>query len=306
MISATPQTEELAASLKKAPWFSQSEYPFKANYFSTPEGKMHYVDEGEGEPIVFIHGTPAWSFVYRRLLKAFSATHRCIAPDHLGFGLSEKPPGADYSPQAHALRLEALLNSLNLKKVNLVVHDIGGPIGLAYALKYPDKINRVVVANSWLWSLEREASAQQANKILNSWLGRFLYLRLNISPTLLFKEGVAQKKQFSKAIHKHYTDVFPTPASRQALYQIGLGLLGASDWYTQLERQLPLLHNKPVLLLWGLKDKYFREPFLEKWQQALPQAETTTFKDGGHFIQEDVPEEVEKAISGFLKTETPA
>ncbi len=306
MISATLPAEDLASNLKKEPWFSQSEYPFKANYFSTSQGKLHYVDEGQGEPLVFIHGTPSWSFVYRRLIKAFSPSHRCIAPDHLGFGLSEKPSGADYSPQAHALRLESLLNSLSLERMTLVVHDFGGPIGLCYALKYPEKIVRVVIANTWLWSLEKEASAQQANKILNSWLGRFLYLQLNISPRLLFKEGIAQKKQFSKAVHKHYTAVFPTPDSRQSLYQIGLGLVGASDWYKQLEKQLPLLQDKPALLLWGLKDKYFQEFFLKKWEQALPGARTVPLENAGHFIQEDAPEQVQKAISSFLKTETPA
>lgn len=306
MIEASTKTKHPGLRFKDEPWFSQKEYPFRSHFFSTTEGKLHYVDEGKGAPVVFIHGTPAWSFVYRRLIKEFSATHRCIAPDHLGFGLSDKPPGADYSPQGHAVRLEEFLDSLDLNNITLMVHDFGGPIGLSYALRNPKKIARIVICNSWLWSLEREASAQQADKILNSWLGRFLYLRLNISPKLLFKEGMAQKKHFSKALHKHYTGVFPTPASRQALHQIGLGLLGASNWYAELEKQLPILRNKPVLLLWGLKDKYFQKRFLERWKQVFPKHSSVALADAGHFIQEDAPEEVAGALRKFLKTETPA
>lgn len=306
MHSATHQTQSQWIHLKKEPWFNKTDYPFQSHYFSTKEGNMHYIDEGEGEPIVFIHGTPAWSFVYRRLIKEFSATKRCLAPDHLGFGLSDKPAGADYRPQAHARRLEELLLSLKLEKITLVVHDFGGPIGLSFALKYPEKIARIVVCNSWLWSLQKEGAFKQANKMLNSWLGRFLYLRLNISPRLLFKEGIAQRKQFSKALHKHYTAVFPTPASRQPLYQLGLGLLGASDWYAQLEEQLPRLRDKPVLFLWGLKDRYFQQHFLERWEQALPRHKTVTFAEAGHFIQEDVPEQLAAVLQKFLKTETPA
>lgn len=306
MIAANTQTKSRWSKLREEPWFSQKEYPFQSHFFSSSEGTMHYVDEGKGEPIVFIHGTPAWSFVYRRLIREFSSTHRCIAPDHLGFGLSDKPPGADYTPQAHARRLEALLKSLNLTNCTLVVHDFGGPIGFSFAFKHPDKIARVVVANSWLWSLKKEASVQQASKVLNTWLGRFLYLRLNISPRLLFKEGVAQKKQFTKAIHKHYTGVFPTPATRQALHQMGLALLGASDWYARLEEKIPVLRDKPFLFLWGMKDKYFQERFLKKWEQAFPNHSTVRLKNAGHFIQEDAPEQVAEALGRFLKTETPA
>ncbi|WP_017733524.1 alpha/beta fold hydrolase [Nafulsella turpanensis] len=295
-----------AVELKSKSWFNKEAYPFTSHYFSTNEGRMHYIDEGKGDPIVFIHGTPSWSFLYRHLIKKFSATHRCLAIDHLGFGLSDKPAQADYRPQAHARRLEQWLQQLELKDITLVVHDFGGPIGLSYALRHPEKIARVVIANSWLWSLEHEASFRKADKMLNSWLGKFLYLQVNLSPKVLFKEGIAKKDKFSKDIHRHYIKVFPSSSSRHALYQIALSLLGASSWYQELKQQLPRLKEKPVLLLWGMKDKYFNPTFLERWQQLLADPKTVYLQDAGHFIQEDAAEQIEAAIATFVQKETPA
>lgn len=125
-------------------WINKEEYPFKENFLDLAVGKMHYVDEGNGKPIVFVHGNPGWSFEFRKQIKALSVTNRCIAVDHIGFGLSDKPYEWNYLPESHAENFAALMDSLNLSNITLVVSDWGGPIGLSYALKHSKKIDTTV------------------------------------------------------------------------------------------------------------------------------------------------------------------
>ena len=132
-------------------WLDRREYPFAPHYFVTPVGRLHYIDEGAGRPIVFVHGNPVWSFMYRNQIKALSADHRCIAPDHIGFGLSDKPREWTYLPSQHAANLEALLEPMDLHDLTLVVGDWGGPIGIAYALRHSERVRAVVASNTWMW-----------------------------------------------------------------------------------------------------------------------------------------------------------
>jgi len=124
-------------------WLDRNEYPFQSKYFDLPMGRMHYVDEGESaHAIVMVHGNPAWSYTYRKLVKCLSNKYRCIAPDHIGFGLSDKPIDWDYLPENHAANFEKLLNHLDMQSITLIVGDWGGPIGLSYAVNHPDKIKK--------------------------------------------------------------------------------------------------------------------------------------------------------------------
>ena len=125
-------------------WLDRKDYPFKSNYFDLPMGKMHFVDEGQGLPIVFVHGNPGWSFEYRNSIKELSKTNRCIANDHIGFGLSDKPFDWNYLPKNQAENFEKFINHLKLDKFVLVVNDWGGPIGLSYAVNNPDKIKHLI------------------------------------------------------------------------------------------------------------------------------------------------------------------
>jgi haloalkane dehalogenase len=131
-------------------WLNRNDYPFTSRYFDAPAGRMHYLDEGSGDPILFVHGNPVWSFVYRHLIKSLCGSYRCIAPDHLGFGLSDKPAHWSYLPEEHAKNLELLLESLNLERITLVINDWGGPIGISYAIRHPERVRNLVITNSWL------------------------------------------------------------------------------------------------------------------------------------------------------------
>lgn len=260
---------------------------------------MHFIDEGEGEVLLFVHGTPAWSFLYRHLIRAFSGQYRCIAIDHIGFGLSEKPLDFDGAPQSHARNLGELMDRLDLRDVTLVVHDFGGPIGLGCAIERPERIKQIVAFNTWLWETRSNPAAAKVDRILNSPLGRFLYLRMNFSPKVLLKQAFADKRKLTKTAHRQYILPFPDQSSRRALLQLGQSLVGASDWYQRQWEGLDCLDGKRWLFLWGMQDAFITPVFLEKWKARLPHAEVVEI-NSGHFVQEENPEASIEAMRRWL------
>lgn len=281
-------------------WLQPSLYPFASRTLQLPAGTMHYIDEGEGDVILFVHGTPTWSFLYRNQIRALSQHYRCIAIDHIGFGLSDKPEQFSGTPQAHAHNLAQFIHALQLKNITLVVHDFGGPIGLSYAIQHPDNVARIVLMNTWLWETKHNKDAQKVGKLLHSGIGKFLYLYLNFSARVLLKQGFAEKHMLSKVIHAHYTRVFPTKTSRYALLRIGQALLDSSDWYQQQWEQRENIVHKPFLVLWGNKDAFITPPYLHKWREALHNARIISY-ECGHFVQEEQAAEVSTEIANFMQ-----
>jgi len=281
-------------------WLDTSEYPFQSNYLTTDYGKMHYIDEGKGETLLFVHGTPTWSFLYRNYIKTLSQQYRCTAIDHLGFGLSDKSKNFTGTPQAHASNLTHLIEHLNLKDITLVVHDFGGPIGLSYAISNPENIKRIVLFNTWLWETKNDKSAQIIDSILHSRLGNFIYLNTNFSPAVLLKKAFHNKKLLSKHVHNHYKNPFPNKSSRYGLINIGKSLIGASAWYGELWENADVIKDKPVLILWGKKDDFIKLNNLEKWKGFFSN-EKTNVLDAGHFVQEEDAEKTIAIMTSWLK-----
>jgi haloalkane dehalogenase len=286
--------------MQTPPWLDTSEYPFAHHYFQLPAGRMHYIDEGSGSPIVFVHGTPTWSFLYRKLIRRLSAEYRCLAIDHLGFGLSEKPAGFAYTPQAHADNLEAFVDGLGLKDITLVVHDFGGPIGLAYALRHPQNVARVAIFNTWMWSLKGNRKYTLPGAFFASPLGRLLYERFNFSARVMMRLGAASKEELPPEVHRQYLAALPDPRSRHGTWVLARELIGSSHWYDTLWKRRGHLANKPALLLWGVRDSAFDRTALARWYEVLPHARVVTFPDTGHFVQEAKGEESAAAISAFI------
>ena len=285
---------------KESPqWLDNQLYPFEQCYTALSAGNMHFIDEGSGDVILFVHGTPTWSFLYRDFIKEFSKSYRCIAIDHLGFGLSEKPKTLAGRPEDHAQNLSEFIQKLDLKNITLVVHDFGGPIGLGAALDQPERIRQVVMFNTWLWGTASNPAVKKIDKIARSWLGKFLYLNLNFSPKFLLKKGFADKSRLPREIHQQYIRPFPTKNSRQSLLQLAKSLYGSSVWYQEQWKKLDFLTEKPWLILWGTKDEFIIPDYLERWTERLPNAEVHTY-DCGHFVQEEKTEEAMSAIKYFL------
>lgn len=280
-------------------WLNPQLYPFAPHFLPLPAGRLHYLDEGQGDPVVMVHGTPAWSFLYRLFVRELAPSHRCIVPDHLGFGLSEKPADFAYTPAAHADNLTRLLDHLQLNNITLVVHDFGGPIGMGFALRHPERVRRVVVLNSWLWSLGEEKTFRQASSFFSGWLGKLLYTRFNFSAKVLLKSAFYDKSLLSPEVHRHYTAPLATPSDRLGTWRLAGELVQSGPWFEELWEQKEKLAKKPMLLLWGVKDRLIPERFLAKWQAGFPQAKAVKL-ECGHFVQEEKPEEALRYIKPFL------
>ena len=294
----TPTTP--AAAMRYPAWLDRSLYPFTTRTFDTPDGRMSYVDEGDGPPVVLVHGTPTWSFLYRSLITSLRPQHRVIAVDHLGFGLSDKPPAAPYRPEDHARRLGALIDSLGLSDITLVVHDFGGPIGIAAALERIERIERVVVMNSFLWPLDSDPSIRRAGAIAGSWIGRVLYRYLNFSVKVLLPAGFQDRSGLTPHVRDHYAGPFATPDERMGTWAFARALLAESAWYQRLWDRRRELADKPMLLAWGMKDPAFGPAYLDRWRDAFPHATVRQFHRSGHFVAEEVPGELGTAAGDFI------
>ncbi len=283
-------------------WLDRAEYPFQSRFLDTPHGAIHYVDEGEGEAVLFVHGNPTWSFEHRRLIGHLSANFRCIALDHLGFGLSDKPYDVSYLPQFHAANLARLIEKLGLREITLVVHDWGGPIGLSYALDHPQNIKRIIAYNSWFWSVAGDRTFERFSGFVGGPIGRFLCRYFNFFARVLIPASVGNRKALSKTAHAHFIKAFPTARSRKGTWVFPGAIIGQSKWLESLWAKRAALRDKPALLLWGLKDVAFTAALLARWQSAFPDHVTATFPAVGHFVAEEAGDRVMPHVDSFLQT----
>ncbi len=286
-------------------WVDRSEYPFKSHDLQVEGGQMHYVDEGQGRPLVMVHGAPTWSFLYRYLIKGLSDEYRVIAPDHIGFGLSEKPENWTYLPQDHTRNLEALIEHLGLKDIVLVVHDFGGPIGLSYALDHPENVSALVVFDTFLWSLQGDPEFERSNRLLNNAFGRWLFLKQNFSARMLVRSGWGKHRPLTQARYRQYTAPFPDAASRWGDWRFFQSLLGESAWFESLWEKRDCIADKPALLLWGMRDIFFKEKELVRWKTLFPQARAVMYPQVGHFVPDEAGPETLEEVRAFLHATFP-
>jgi pimeloyl-ACP methyl ester carboxylesterase len=282
-------------------WVDRIAYPFSTRSVRLPSGNdMHYVDEGEGDPILFVHGTPSWSFEWRHVIRTLATTHRCLAPDLLGFGLSARPRSFSYTPEAHANELEAFVEALDLRHITLVVHDFGGPIGLPLALDRSGIVRRLVVLNSWMWNLADDPAMARVAGLMGGRFGKFLYEHLNLSPRVIMPGAYADKSKLTPQIHAQYLAPFADRWSRGAvLWTLARALLASGPHYEQLWSRRDRLQPIPVLVIWGTRDPAFKVSALARWREAVPHAKVVELPVG-HWPQEEAPDHVGRAIAEFL------
>lgn len=280
-------------------WIDRTEYPFESHYIEISGRQMHYVDEGSGRPILMVHGTPTWSFMYRKLIKGLSDSYRVIAPDNLGFGLSEQP--YEGVPQTHAENLTEFIEKLDLKDITLVVHDFGGPIGLSYAINNPDNVRNMVLFNTWMWSREDEPAIQALSFILGGSVGKFLYTQLNFSARFLLRSMWGEKRPLTPEIHRHYINAFPTPESRLAAWVMARELMGSRKWFAELWEQRHKIAGEKVFLAWGLKDAGFPRDFLTTFEELFIGEVVSVLPYAGHVVPDEQGEEILPQLRDFLE-----
>lgn len=283
-------------------WINKELYPFQSRFISIENHTLHYIDEGDGTTLLFVHGTPEWSFGFRDIIKNLRMKFRCVAIDLLGFGLSDKPNEADYTCAGHARRLTKFIDQRGLKNLNVVANDFGGSISLSYVLDHPDNVNRIILFNTWMRSLKDDKHYSGPAKIVQSWLGKFLYLQMNAPVNMIMPQAYGDRKNLSAEAHRHYKAALPR-GKRTAAYAFGFELTNASDWWQGLWERVHTISANRFLFFWGMKDKFVPPFELENWKSKLPGSQYILFEDAGHFVQEEKPEEMSKAIEEFISDE---
>ena len=284
-------------------WVSDEMFPFESRFVTTPRGHvMHYVDEGAGEPIVFVHGNPAWSFEFRHLIGGLRSEFRCVAPDHVGFGLSSRSDRPeDHHPAVHAEAFAALLDELELQDVTLFLTDWGGPIGLDFARRHPARVKRLVIANTWCWPVSRDPHFWFFSRMMASPLGQYLIKRRNFFVNGVMPKAVGNKDALSVEVMEHYRRAQPSPAERAANAALPGFIVGATEWLGEIWEERSAFVGKPALVLWGAKDIAFRTKELDRWKSELSDCEVLEFADCGHFLAEEAPERILPVLRAFVR-----
>lgn len=280
-------------------WLDREAFPF------TPRrvGPLSTVDVGRGPAVLFAHGTPTWSFEWRHALKALQATHRCIAPDHLGFGLSPRPADADYRPEAHAQRWAAFIEALQLDRYTLVAHDFGGPIALDAALDHPERLERVVLFNTIAWPFTDDPALARGARLADSSLFRWLYRHLNLS--FVISRSAWGRGPRPATLWRQYAQVFPDADSRErVLFALARSLAGSTPFFRSIWERRARLDKTPVHLVWGLRDRTFTPSVLQRFRDTWPHATVTTFDDAGHWPHEEEPERCVQELQRQLGVST--
>lgn len=292
--------------MKQRPFtIDEHEYPFKSHWYDYQGTSMHYIDEGPdtytGVPIVFCHGNPTWSYLYRNIIKALSPQYRCIAYDLPGFGFSDHPPSYGYTPQEHAEWVERLLlEHLQLNRFILVVQDWGGPIGLSIATRYPEKIAGLVISSTWAW--KPSTIATLFSKVMGTRLLQHLIIEKNLFATklvamMLGDSGTPQTLAAYKA-------PFPTAESRKGTAVFPVQITKATPWLEDIRKHLHRLSETPAEFVFGLKDLMTKPADIKKWTDILPHAGIQKVPHANHYTQEDTPESYIIALEKILKTAT--
>lgn len=271
-------------------------FPFTSRWFDSPAGRVHYVDEGAGRPLLLLHGNPTWSFLYRGIIGRLRERFRCIAPDYPGFGLSDRPPGYGYTPAEHAGVIRALVDHLDLRDLVVMGQDWGGPIGSWVAASIPERVGGLVYGNTWFWPNRRLATIA-FSRAMSSPPMRWAILQRNFFVERLIPAGTA--RQLSPEEMDHYRGVQPTPADRRGVAVFPRQLLAAEAWLTALAERVPAaLGAKPVLLVWGRRDVVFPPAaFVPRMRATFTDVRLVELPGAKHFIQEDAPEEIATAIA---------
>jgi len=279
-------------------WFPRELFPFQSRFLDLDGHRLHYVDEGSGPALLLLHGNPTWSFLYRDLIALLRPRFRCIALDYPGFGLSRAASGYDYLPASHARVVDGFVGALGLAGFSVMVQDWGGPIGLWVASQHAADVRGLVIGNTWAWPIDGDPHFERFSKMMGGAVGRFAIRYVNAFVNVMIPMGVKRKK-LSPQVMAAYRNPFPTPDSRLPTSVFPREIRGSSAFLAEVQSGLAALTNTPALILWGDRDIAFRPKERERFESAFPRHRTVLLPGAGHYIQEDAPEEIAAAISGW-------
>ncbi len=280
-------------------------YPFESHWAAIQGLRVHYLDEGQGEPLLLVHGNPTWSFHWRRIVKGLRGRFRLVVPDHVGCGLSDRPAANGY-PYRLARRVEdlkSLVEQLDLERTTLVAHDWGGAIGLGAAVAQPHRFARIVLLNTAAFRSKR--MPWRIRVCRTPLLGRWGVQGMNLFARAALRMAVCKHERMTPAVRAGLLAPYDSWSNREAIYRFvqDIPMRPGHPTYATLEgieRALPVLADRPVCLIWGMRDWCFTPHFLQRFLEFFPAAEVHRLQDAGHYVVEDAHERIVPWIESFL------
>jgi len=289
-------------------------WPFAPHFHAGAGLRQHYADEGQGRPIVLLHGQPTWGYIWRRFIPALASGYRVIVPDHMGFGKSETPADRVYTLRTHVENLESLIEALDLRDITLVMQDWGGPIGVGYAVRHPERVHSLVLMNTVV-GYGSAGRRDLPNPLETPWFrwirdglatGRTEAVLSQLGSTILSVMqivGLERLDRVDAAFIRAYSAPFATPAECKGAIEFPLDLaLGRiRDFVKEGAAGAAALRGKPALMIEGMLDRAIPpELALADFAGLWPKAPVVRVPGAGHYIQEDAPEVVLPVLQAFL------
>lgn len=280
------------------------EYPFETQSLDLEGLRYSFIDEGTGPVLLFVHGNPSWSFAWRNLIKGLRSEYRCVAVDHIGMGLSQKPNAYGYRIGQHIDNLNRLIESLNLREITLIGHDWGGCIGMGAAGRMPERFDRFVMMNTAAFRSQLIPLRIALCRI--PVLGAMGVRGFNLFSRAALTMAVVHHERMTPAVRRGYLYPYDSWAHRVAVHRFvqEIPLKQTHPSYQTLidvEAGLARFRQHPMLLIWGEQDWCFTTKFLDEWQRRFPGAETLRLPDAGHYLFEDAPQQIIERMRAFLR-----
>lgn len=282
----------------------RSLYPFTSQFLPWDGPRYHYLDEGSGLPLLMVHGNPTWSFYWRNLVLGLRERYRAVVPDHIGCGLSDKPADYPYRLTQHVANLVRLIEHLDLRSLTLLAHDWGGPIGLGAALQVPQRVARVILFNTGAYPPPYVPLRIRLCRtpVVGPWAIR----RWNLFARAALTMAVCRRERMTPAVRAGLLAPYDSWEHRVAIHRFVADIpltRRHPTWQAlaEIEAGLPTLADRPVALIWGMRDWCFRPACLERFVRVFPQAEIHRLDDAGHYVIEDAYERILPLVGQFLE-----
>ncbi|MBI3860881.1 MAG: alpha/beta fold hydrolase [Planctomycetia bacterium] len=281
----------------------ESEYPFASKFFDVDGVRLHYLDEGAGETLLFVHGNPTWSFAWRNFVKDLSRDYRVLAIDHVGCGFSDKPQQYEYRLAKHIQNLSQFVAGHDLQRVTLLAHDWGGAIGMGTAARLPERFSRFVLFNTAAFRSQRMPWRIAACRLPVA--GPVGVRGFNLFARAALSMAVCRHERMTNAVRAGYLAPYANWHDRVAILRFvqDIPLSPRHHSYATLasiEEGLSQFRKSPMLFVWGMRDWCFTPAFLEEFLRRFPDAEALKLPDAGHYVFEDAHEAIIPRIRQFL------
>jgi haloalkane dehalogenase len=297
-LSLAPRPAAAPAAARPS-WLAPGLFPFESRFVTVGDTTFHFIDEGKGDTLLFLHGGPMSSFMWRHPLRGLRERYRCVAVDLPGLGLSRTPvvPGHGFARMADTL--QAFVQTLGLDRFTLIVHATGAPSGLEMAVRERARVRGLAISNTFAWPIALDPAMRRMVRAVSSPLFSFLIVRFNLLPRIAASRGRRHGRltdEEQAAVLGPYDD----PAARRHLANLLRGLRTETPFFAALETRLAVLADLPTLLVFGEEDNNYRAGALDRFARQLPRSESVVIPQAAHFLTEDAPAAYTAALTRWL------